>query len=177
MMSKARIGNAAILNASSSKLFFLDDDNYFLSNHTIDTIINLLKNYQLVIGQIQDKNGRLRPFSSNRVQGTTFGIIKTHIIKAGLFGEWTEQVSSGVDSDLWWKLYHYLKNNPNLKACYTSNIKTLDSCSKRWKVHIQTLFRKSSLKKLFKEIHGCENYRNATINLSRNKSKWLKMVN
>ena len=76
MMSKARVGNFAIAKASSSNLFFLDDDNYFISNHTIESIIKLLQKYQLVIGQIQDNNGRLRPYSSKRVQGTTFGIIK-----------------------------------------------------------------------------------------------------
>ena len=173
MMSKARVGNFAIAKASSSNLFFLDDDNYFISNHTIESIIKLLQKYQLVIGQIQDNNGRLRSYSSKRVQGTTFGIIKHHIVQAGLFGVWTEQVSCGIDSDLWWKLYHHFQKNPHLQACYSPDIITLDSCSKRWKPYINTFFRNYALKNLFKEIHGCKNYRSINTNPSRNKPNWI----
>ena len=173
MMAKARIGNAAVVQASSDNLFFLDDDNFFISNNTIDSIITLLKKYQLVFGQIQDNNSRFRPYSSNRVQGTTFGIIKHHIVEAGLFGVWTEKVSCGIDSDLWWKLYHYFRNNSHLRACYTSDIQTLDSCSKRWKIHINTFFRNHALKKLFEEIHGCSNYRSINNNPSRSKPNWI----
>ena len=173
MMSKARIGNSAIAKASSSNLFFLDDDNYFISNHTIDTIINLLKKYPFVIGQIQDNNGRFRAYSSKRVQGTTFGIIKEHIVKAGLFGVWTEKVSCGIDSDLWWKLYQYFQEYPLLQACYTSDIQTFDSCNKRWKTHINTFFRNYALRRLFEEIHGCRNYRNINNNPSRKKTNWI----
>ena len=173
MMSKARIGNAAITTSLSTNLFFLDDDNYFISDNTIHTIITLLKKYSFVVGQIQDNNRRFRSYSSNRVQGTTFGIIKNHLIEAGSFGEWTEEISCGIDSDLWWKLYFYFKKNPTLKACYTSDIQTLDSCSKRWKIHINTFFRNYTLKKIFKRVHGCNNYRNIIKNPSRNKSKWI----
>ena len=173
MMSKARIGNAAVTMASSENLFFLDDDNYFISENTIDTMIKLLKKYQLVFGQIQDNNGRLRSYSSNRVQGTTFGIIKQHIEEAGLFGEWTEKVSCGIDSDLWYKLYQHFQNNTHLQACYTSGIQTLDSCSKRWKTHIDTFFRNYALKKRFKAIHGCSNYRSINHNPSRSKANWI----
>ena len=173
IMSKARIGNAAIAKTSSDNLFFLDDDNYFISENTIDTMIKLLQKYHLVIGQIQDNNGRLRPYSSNRVQGTTFGIIKHHIVNAGLFGVWTEKVSCGIDSDLWWKLYHYFQKYHHLQACYTSDIQTLDSCSKRWKTHIKTFFRNYALKKLFEERNGCSNYRSINTNPSRRKSNWI----
>ena len=173
MMSKARIGNAAVTITSSKNLFFLDDDNYFISENTIDTIIKLLKKYQLVFGQIQDNNGRLRSYSSNRVQGTTFGIIKHHIEEAGLFGKWTEKVSCGIDSDLWFKLYHHFQNNTHLQACYTSDIQTLDSCSKRWRTHIDTFFRNYALKKCFKKIHNCNNYRSTKNNPSRSKTNWI----
>ena len=172
-MSKARIGNRAIAEASSKNLFFLDDDNYFISNNTIDTIINLFQKYHLIWGQIQDRTGRFRPYSSRRVQGTTFGVNKETIIEAGLFGEWTEAVSSGVDSDIWWKFYQYFIDNPHIKACYTSEIQTLDSCSKRWRPYIKQFFRHREIKKLFHEIYGCPNYRSVTKNPSRNKSKWI----
>ena len=173
MMSKARIGNAAVAQTSSDNLFFLDDDNYFISENTIDTIIKLFQKYHLIIGQIQDANGRLRVYSSNRVQGTTFGIIKHHIVDAGLFGVWTEKISCGIDSDLWWKLYHYFQKYSHLQACYTSDIQTIDSCSKRWKTHINTFFRNYALKKLFNEVHGCNNYRSINNNPSRNKPNWI----
>ena len=173
MMSKARIGNAAILQASSENLFFLDDDNYFISDNTIDTIISLLKEYQLVIGQIQDRTGRSRLYSSKRVQGTTFGIKKEIITAVGSFGKWTEAVSSGVDSDIWWKLYHHFQKNSHLEACYTSDIQTLDNCSKRWHPHVKQFFRHRAINKLFKQIHGCSNYRSVSQNPSRNKSNWL----
>ena len=173
MMSKARIGNAAVAITCSENLFFLDDDNYFISENTITTIIKLLKKYQLVFGQIQDNNGKLRSYSSNRVQGTTFGIVKHQIEEAGLFGEWTEKVSCGIDSDLWYKLYQHFQNNNHLQACYTSDIQTLDSCSKRWKAHINTFFRNYALKKRFKAIHGCSNYRSINHNPSRSKASWI----
>ena len=38
VMSKARIGNAAVKIATSENLLFLDDDNYFISNNSITTI-------------------------------------------------------------------------------------------------------------------------------------------
>ena len=36
-----------------------------------------------------------------------------------------------------------------------------------------TFFRNYTLKKLFKKVHGCGNYRNIIKNPSRNKSKWI----
>ena len=80
MMSKARIGNIAIGKTSSENLVFLDDDNYFILQNSIETILNLLKEYQLIFGQVQDSNGRLRSYSSCRVQGTTFAV-KKEILK------------------------------------------------------------------------------------------------
>ena len=173
MMSKARIGNIAIEKTSSNNLFFLDDDNYFISENTIETIINLLKEYQFVIGQVQDNSGRFRPFSSRRVQGTTFGVKKDTIIAAGLFGAWTEAISCGVDSDIWWKLYHHFQQNPHLQACYTSDVQTLDSCSKRWKPFINTIFRNRQLKKAFFKEYNCRNQNSPKYNPSRNKQFWV----
>ena len=95
-------------------------------------------------------------------------------MEAGLFGIWTEKVSCGIDIDLWWKLYHYFQKHLYLKACFTSDIQTLDSCSKRWKAHINTIFRNYALKKLFNEIHGCKNCSSVSKNPSRNKSIWIE---
>ena len=173
VMSKARIGNAAVKIATSENLLFLDDDNYFISDNSITTILHLLQEYQLIFGQVQDSNGRLRPFSSNRVQGTTFAFKRDIIINAGGFGDWTEAVSSGVDSDIWWKLYQYFQKNPDLKACYTSQFQTIDSCSKRWKPHIKQFFRHRAVKTEFNKIHGCPNYRDPNDNPSRIKSNWM----
>lgn len=173
VMSKARIGNAATSLASSDNLLFLDDDNYFISENSIEAILNLLKDYWLAFGQVQDSNGRYRPYTSNRVQGTTIAVKKEVIKNAGGFGDWTEVISSAVDSDIWWKLYWYFQKNPELKACYTSQFQTVDSCSKRWKPHIKQFFRHRSVKKEFNKIHGCPNYRNPSDNPSRIKSNWM----
>ena len=173
VMSKARIGNAATSLASSDNLLFLDDDNYFTTENSIDVIMNLLEDYQLVFGQVQDSSGRYRPYTSKRVQGTTIAVKKEVIKNAGGFGDWTEEVSSAVDSDIWWKLYWYFQKNPDLKACYTSQFQTVDSCSKRWKPHIKQFFRHSAVKKEFNKIHGCPNYRNPSDNPSRIKSNWM----
>ena len=173
VMSKARIGNAATSLASSDNLLFLDDDNYFISENSIEAILNLLKDYWLAFGQVQDSNGRYRPYTSNRVQGTTIAVKKEVIKNAGGFGDWTEVISSAVDSDIWWKLYWYFQKNPDLKACYTSQFQTVDSCSKRWKPHIKQFFRHRSVKKEFNKIHGCPNYRNPGDNPSRIKSNWM----
>ena len=174
VMSKARIGNAAVKIATSENLLFLDDDNYFISDDSIATILHLLQEYQLVFGQVQDSNGRLRPFSSNRVQGTTFAFKRDIIINAGGFGDWTEAVSSGVDSDIWWRLYQYFQKNPELKACYTSQFQTVDSCSKRWKPHIKQIFRHRAVRKEFNKINGCPDYRSPIHNPARNKTNWLE---
>ena len=49
-MNKAFITNCAVNISKSENLLLLDDDNYFISNHTIETIINLLKKYNLIFG-------------------------------------------------------------------------------------------------------------------------------
>lgn len=172
-MSKARLWNVAASLAKSEHLFFLDDDNYFISDNSIETIINLFNDYSVIFGQIQDSNGRFRLFESKRVQGTTFGIKKSILNEIGGFGEWTEQISCGIDSDLWYKLYkhHQLKN---YKACFTDSIQTIDSCSKRWRPFIGTFFRNRKSVKKFKQEHGCKDYRKSKYNSSRLKHLWLE---
>lgn len=173
-MAKARLGNIALSLAKNENIFLLDDDNQLITPNTIKALLDLLEEYGLVIGQIKDKNGRLRPYSSHRVQGTTLGIKKDILKKIGGFGEWTESVSSGVDSDLWWKLFHYFKEHPELKACYTPKIQTLDVCSKRWKLFVGRFFRHRAVAKEFYKKYGCRNYRNARVNPSRNKTLWIE---
>jgi glycosyltransferase involved in cell wall biosynthesis len=173
-MHKARLGNVAMQFAQSENILFLDDDNYFISNNSLEKIINLLNKYHLIFGQVQDSNGRLRPYSSCRVQGTTFAVKKGILKNVGGFGEWTESVSSGVDSDIWWKLYYYFQKYPELKACYTSQFQTKDSCSKRWKPHIKQIFRHRAVRQEFNKIHGCPDYRSTKYNPARNKYNWLK---
>ena len=172
-MSKARLWNTAIELSKSENLFFLDDDNYFISINSISTILELLDKYEVVFGQIQDKSGRFRNFESNRVQGTTFGIKKSVINDINGFGEWTEKTSCGIDSDLWLKLYNHFKNNNEFKACFTNSIQTIDSFSKRWKPFINTFFRHRLLKNQFYKEHGCHNYQNVKDNPSREKSNWI----
>jgi len=171
-MSKARVINASVKLSNSSNLLFLDDDNYFISSNTIKNINQLLNQYNLIIGQIKDNNGRLRGYSSNRVQGTTIAINKKILIESGGFGEWTESFSCGVDSDLWIKLYNYFNKNLHLKACYTDKISTFDSQSKRWKKYTK-FFKEWNLKRKFNEMYNCKNYKSVKSNLSRNKKLWI----
>ena len=107
-------------------------DNYFISLNTIDNLSILFKQYDFIVGQIKDNNGRFREYSSKRVQGTTFAIKKKILTAVNGFGEWTEDFSCGVDSDIWIKIYDYFNKNKQLKACYTNQISTYDSHSKRW---------------------------------------------
>jgi hypothetical protein len=172
-MSKARLLNVATSIAKSENLFFLDDDNYFISKHSIKNLVNLLDEYSLVIGQVKDNNGRYRTYESNRVQGTTLSM-KNHVFKEiNGFGEWTEEFSCGVDSDLWIKLYKYFITNKSLKACYTNRILTFDSQSKRWKKYTK-FFKEWNLRRKFQSIHNCKNYKSAKSNLSRQKHLWLE---
>ncbi|MBI65735.1 MAG: hypothetical protein CMG64_05540 [Candidatus Marinimicrobia bacterium] len=171
-MSKARILNYAVSLSNSDNLLFLDDDNYFISTNTIKNVNQLLNQYNLIIGQIKDNNGRLRRYSSNRVQGTTIVINKKILIESGGFGEWTEKFSCGVDSDLWIKLYNYFNKNSHLKACYTDKISTFDSQSKRWKKYTK-FFKEWNLKRKFNKMYDCKNYKNVKSNLSRNKKLWI----
>ncbi len=173
-MSKARVLNAATSLAKNELLFFLDDDNFFISENTIYHISQLADTYDLILGQIKDGNGRFRPYQSNRVQGTTIGVKKSIIEAMGGFGEWTEDISCGVDSDLFIKLHGYFSKNPNSKACYTDRIQTVDSLSKRWRPFIPTFFRNRRAKLAFQTQYDCHNYRSVRHNPSRNKSTWIE---
>ncbi len=175
-MSKARLLNYAADKAASENLFFLDDDNYFESADSVEKISILMDKYDVVFGQIRDGSGRLRSYSSRRVQGTTFGVKRNILQAAGGFGVWTEAVSSGVDSDLWYKLYLYKQQNPEMRACYTEDIRTVDACSKRWKQFIPSLLRNQKLAKSFFKAHGCKKFRNIRHNPSRIKSLWIEKV-
>ena len=172
-MSKARVVNQAVKLSNSNYLCFLDDDNYFISDNSIENIINLFKNYSLIIGQIKDNNGKYRSYSSYRVQGTTIAIKKNIIEDINGFGEWTEDFSCGVDSDLWIKLFNYFNKNKKLKACYTNKFSTYDSYSKRWKKYTK-FFKEIKLRKKFNELYNCKNYKNYRYNFSRQKQLWIE---
>jgi len=172
-MYKPRVLNICANECSSNFIFFLDDDNYFVSKKSISSINKLSLEYDIIFGQVIDRNGRVRPYSSNRVQGTTFGLNKKIFNSIGGYGEWTIDLSNGVDSDIWWKMYTYHKENKNIKACYTSEVQTVDTCSKRWTLFTSSLFRKFRLKKAFYKQYQCKNYRNKYHNPSRNKFLWI----
>jgi len=171
-MSKSRVLNYAVKKSSSENLLFLDDDNYFISSHSIKHTIKLLNNYNFIVGQIKDNNGRLRKFTSNRVQGTTIAINKKILLDAGSFGEWTEEFSCGIDSDLWIKLFNHHKQN-QLNACFTNKLSTYDSHSKRWGKYT-SFFKDFRLKKKFHEMYNCKNYKSKKYNLSRDKKLWIE---
>ena len=170
-MNKAFVTNCGVSLSQSDKLLFLDDDNYFISNNSIENLINLFNNYDLVFGQIKDNNNRFRSYESYRVQGTTIGIKKEIFNKIGGLGEWTSEFSCAVDSDFWIKLYNYYINS-NLKGCYTNQISTYDSFSKRWKKYTK-FFKEIKLRKKFNKLYNCKNYKNYKSNLSRQKKLWL----
>ena len=170
-MNKAFVTNCGVSLSQSDKLLFLDDDNYFISNNSIENLINLFNNYDLVFGQIKDNNSRFRSYESYRVQGTTIGIKKEIFNKIGGLGEWTSEFSCAVDSDFWIKLYNYYISS-NLKGCYTNQISTYDSFSKRWKKYTK-FFKEIKLRKKFNKLYNCKNYKNYKSNLSRQKKLWL----
>ena len=172
-MSKARVVNQAVKLSNSDYLCFLDDDNYLISDNSIENIINLFKNYNLIIGQVKDNNREFRFYSSHRVQGTTIAVKKNIIENIDGFGEWTEEFSCGVDSDLWIKLFTYFNEDKNLKACYTNQFSTYDSYSKRWKKYTK-IFKEIKLRKKFNELYNCKNYKNYKYNLSRQKKLWIE---
>ena len=171
-MSKARLWNYATEYSNSDYLLFLDDDNYFISENSITNLLNLFSEYDVIFGQIKDNSNRLRSYHSKRVQGTTIGIKKEILKKIEGFGEWTEKVSCGIDSDLWIKLFNYSKKNKKTKACYTNLVSTYDSCSKRWKKYTK-IFKEVELKKEFLKQHGIKYYKNSKYNKSRQKSLWI----
>ena len=172
-MSKSRVLNYAVKKSSFENLLFLDDDNYFISDNSIEDTMKLFNDYNFIVGQIKDNNGRLRKFTSNRVQGTTIAINKKILLDVGGFGEWTEEFSCGIDSDLWIKLFNYYKQN-QLNACYTNKLSTYDSHSKRWGKYT-SFFKDFRLKKKFYEMYNCKNYKNKKYNNSRNKELWIKI--
>ena len=172
-MSKAKVVNKCVELSSSNQLCFLDDDNYFISENSIDNILDLFNNYNLIIGQVQDNNKKYRSYDSHRVQGTTIAVNKKIIENIGGFGEWTEEFSCGVDSDLWLKLYNYFIKHQDLKACYTNKFITYDSYSKRWKKYTKFL-KEFKLRKKFFELYDCKNYKNYNHNLSRQKHLWIE---
>ena len=171
-MSKARLWNYGIQYSNSNNLFFLDDDNYFISKKSISSLLDLFKKYHIIFGQIKDNSGRLRSYKSTRVQGTTFGIKKEILQSIKGFGVWTEKTSCGIDSDLWIKLFNYSKKN-DIIACYTNKVSTFDSCSKRWRKYTK-LFKDFKVRKEFMSLYGIKNYKNSKHNPSREKSLWIK---
>ncbi|MCF7823713.1 MAG: glycosyltransferase family 2 protein [Candidatus Marinimicrobia bacterium] len=172
--SKARLWNLAASIAQADKLIFFDDDNYLLKPDSLSKFDQLLDQYALLFGQIVDSNGRARPYTSNRVQGSTFGLHRDLLNKIGGFGVWTEAVSSGIDSDLWFKLYHALKADTPQSAAFTTEIQTFDGCSKRWKPFVGSIFRHRIVQKEFYRANHCKNYRSVRHNPSRDKSLWIK---
>ena len=170
-MNKAFVTNCSVKISKSNNLLFLDDDNYFISKNSISNLMELFKNYDLIIGQIKDNNNRLRSYDSFRVQGTTIGIKKSIFNKIGGLGEWTSDFSCAVDSDFWIKLYNYHQDF-NLKGCYTNQISTFDSFSKRWKKYTK-FFKEIKLRKKFYKLYKCKNYKNHKSNLARQKKIWL----
>ena len=171
-MSKARVLNYAYELSSNDNLLFLDDDNYFISDNSINHTLDLFNQYSFIIGQIKDNNQRFRSYSSNRVQGTTIAIKKNILIKIKGFSIWTEEFSCGIDSDLWIRIYNYFQSNKTLKACYTNKLSTYDSHSKRWGKFTK-IFKDFYIKKKFKDLYGIKNYKKGYYNHSRKKELWI----
>ena len=171
-MSKAKVVNFATKSANYNKFLFLDDDNYFISQNSINNLFELFLKYSFIVGQIKDNNGRLRSYNSRRVQGTTIAITKECFEEVNGFGEWTEEFSCGVDSDFWFNIFRVFNNNKKYLACYTNRISTYDSYSKRWKKYTN-LFRDIYLKREFKRRYNCKNYKSSKYNLSRKKEIWI----
>ena len=172
-MSKSRVLNYSVKFSRSNNLLFLDDDNYLIKNNSLNNLLEMFNTYDFIVGQIKDNNGRLRAYSSNRVQGTTIGIKKNIISSIEGFGEWTEEYSCGIDSDLWIKIHSYFKQKSNLRACYTNKISTYDSHSKRWGKYTK-IFKEIKLRKKFNTLYKCKNYKNKKYNLSRDKKLWIE---
>jgi glycosyltransferase involved in cell wall biosynthesis len=172
-MAKARVLNQAVELASSEQLLFLDDDNYLATEQSLTRLCELFTDYDFVIGQVQDGSGRFRPYSSYRVQGTTIAIRKSHFTAMGGFGAWTERYSCGVDSDFWLRLYRWSQQKEHFRACFTNEIITVDSVSKRWK-KFTGWSTKRQLRQAFKERYQCKNYKHPKHNPSRDKTRWVE---
>ena len=172
-MSKARVLNYAYKISQNDNLLFLDDDNYFISNDSVQNTLQLFNIYSFIVGQIKDNKGRLRPFSSNRVQGTTIAIKKNILNDIKGFSEWTEEFSCGIDSDLWIRVYNYFNSKNSIKACYTNQLSTFDSHSKRWGKFTK-IFKDWHIRKKFNELYQIKNYKKAHSNHSRKKDLWIE---
>lgn len=172
-MCKARLWNLAARLAPGERLVFLDDDHGFVTDEPLRHFAELLERFPIVIGQVVGRSGRARPFSSRRVQGTTFALSASMLEACGGFGEWTEEVSCGIDSDLWWKLYRRTARLSGPQACYTSTIRTIDSISKRWQSYSGRWTRRRALRRAFEAQHRCVNYRDPEQNPSRRKELWM----
>ena len=174
LMGKAKVQNYCCNLAQGKYLLFLDDDNILQNSHALTHLMELLeKNYDLVIGQIIDNNGRKRTYESNRVQGTTFSMTKELFARTGGFGEWTEKIGCAVDSDIWWKLFqiHQFKT---YSAIYSEILQTKDTCSGRWKKHLKSVFREFQVRRQFFNRYSLKNYKSAKFNLSRKKNIWIE---
>tara|TARA_B100000401_G_C52715388_1_gene675953 strand:+ start:251 stop:1102 length:852 start_codon:yes stop_codon:yes gene_type:complete len=172
-MSKARVLNYAYKISQNENLLFLDDDNYFISQNSVQNILYLFNKYSFIVGQIKDNNERLRLFKSNRVQGTTIGIKKNILDDIKGFSDWTEEFSCGIDSDLWIRIYNHFIINTNLRACYTNKISTFDSHSKRWGKFTK-FFKDWYIRKKFRELYQIKNYKRGCYNPSRKKEIWIE---
>tara|TARA_B100001094_G_C18177658_1_gene798830 strand:- start:20 stop:871 length:852 start_codon:yes stop_codon:yes gene_type:complete len=172
-MSKARVLNYAYQFSKNDKLLFLDDDNYFISNNSVQNTLQLFNVYSFIVGQIKDNKGRLRPFSSNRVQGTTIAIKKDILNDIKGFSEWTEEFSCGIDSDLWIRVYNYFNSKNSIKACYTNQLSTYDSHSKRWGKFTK-IFKDWHIRKKFRSLYQIKNYKSSNYNSSRKKELWIE---
>ena len=62
--------------------------------------------------------------------------------------------------------------NNSLKSCFTNQISTYDSHSKRWGKFTK-IFKEWNIRNKFKKLYGIKNYKNVSYNLSRNKKLWL----
>ncbi|MAE72255.1 MAG: hypothetical protein CME06_17530 [Gemmatimonadetes bacterium] len=172
-MCKARLWNLAARLTAHDRLVFLDDDHELAPGGGLKRFAELLERFPIVFGQVVGRSGRPRPFTSRRVQGTTFALRASVLRACGGFGEWTEAVSCGIDSDLWWKLYRYAIELGGDQACYTSSIRTVDSINKRWKKFSGRWNRRVSLRRAFEKEHGCADYRDPQRNPSRCKERWM----
>ncbi len=173
-LGKAAVMNLCIQKSRGSYLFFLDDDNILTDVTALSSLMNLFqKGYDLVIGQIRDRNGRLRSYDSHRVQGTTLGIRRELMMKAGIFGEWTEDIGCAIDSDLWWKLFQLHAMVP-YRAVFTEAVRSFDSCSGRWKKHINVIFKDMRARRAFFSRYSLKNYKSSSHNLSRRKELWIE---
>ena len=69
-MSKARALNYATQFTQNDNLLFLDDDNYFISDNSINNLLNLFNEYDFIIGQIKDNGGRNEEFAFGGIDDT-----------------------------------------------------------------------------------------------------------